>query len=143
MNHHTTSTPHAVVAAVVLFAAGLSTLAPAVATARPGPPAGSGTSAPQWHGSAAPLHDLAVQSFRRGRFPEAYGRFIALADAGHPPSARYALWMCENGMALFGHAWDCAPHQVQDWAAIAAVPVPVMAPLVQVRTLPAAPAPRR
>lgn len=127
--------PFASAAALAIAAAALASLAvPATAT---------GTPAPRWHGSAAPLHDLAVQAFRRGRFPEAYGRFIALADAGHAPSARYALWMCENGLALFGHAWDCAPHQVQDWAAAAAVPVPVMAPLVQVRTLPAAPAPRR
>jgi hypothetical protein len=61
------------------------------------------------------MHLRAVESFRSGRFPEAYGRFIDLADAGHPASARYALLMCEHGLALFGKDWDCAPHQVEDW----------------------------
>jgi hypothetical protein len=70
------------------------------------------------------LHALAVQSMQQGRVAEAYGRFVALADAGHAPSARQALWMCEQGPARFGRDWDCAPHQVQDWAAAARVPVP-------------------
>ena len=35
---------------------------------------------------------LLVQvSFREARFPEAYGRLIVLADAGHAPSAELAL----------------------------------------------------
>jgi hypothetical protein len=62
------------------------------------------------------MHQRALESFRQGRFPEAYGRFIDLANAGHPASARYALWMCEQGPALFGKDWDCAPHEVEDWA---------------------------
>lgn len=70
------------------------------------------------------LHALAVQSMRQGRVAEAYGRFVALADAGHAASARQALWMCEQGPARFGRDWDCTPHQVQDWAAAARVPVP-------------------
>lgn len=41
------------------------------------------------------MHARAVKSFRQGRFPEAFGRFIELANTGHPASARYALWMCE------------------------------------------------
>jgi len=69
-------------------------------------------------------HARAVVAFRQGQFPEAYGRFIDLADAGHPPSARYALWMCEHGLALFGKDWDCAPHQTQDWARAANVVPP-------------------
>ena len=36
-------------------------------------------------------HALALDSFRRARFSEAYGRFISLADAGHPASARYEI----------------------------------------------------
>lgn len=70
------------------------------------------------------LHARALESFRQGRFPEAYGRFVGLANAGHPASARYALWMCENGLALFGKDWDCAPHEVEDWAQLAGVAVP-------------------
>jgi hypothetical protein len=74
------------------------------------------------------LHARAVESFRQGRFPEAYGRFIDLANAGHAHSARYALWMCENGMTLFGKDWDCAPHEVEDWARTAGVARPWIAP---------------
>lgn len=71
------------------------------------------------------LHAKAVEMFRQGRFPEAYGRFIELANAGHPASARYALWMCEQGPALFGKEWDCAPHEVEDWARLASNSAPV------------------
>lgn len=74
-------------------------------------PAGAATTT-----HAERMHARAVESFRLGRFPEAYGRFIDLANAGHPASARYALWMCEQGLALFGKDWDCAPHEVEDWA---------------------------
>lgn len=63
------------------------------------------------------LHDQAVESFRIGRYPEAYGRFVALADAGHGPAARKALWMCLHGPSLFGRDWDCTPHQAEAWAA--------------------------
>ena len=65
------------------------------------------------------MHARAVESFRQGRFPEAYGRFVELANAGHPASARYALWMCEQGIDLFGKNWDCAPHEVEDWTRLA------------------------
>lgn len=70
------------------------------------------------------MHARAVESFRQGRFPEAYGRFIDLANTGHPSSALYALWMCEQGLALFGRDWDCAPHEVEDWARAAGVAPP-------------------
>lgn len=66
------------------------------------------------------LYALAVQSFRQARFPEAYGRFIRLANLGHQHAARQALWMCANGLELFGHEWDCAPQQVEDWTTAAA-----------------------
>lgn len=85
---------------------------------------------PAWPATAAPttqaerLHARAVQAFREGRFPEAYGRFVGLANAGHPASARYALWMCEQGPALFGSLWDCAPHEQEDWARLAVKPQP-------------------
>jgi len=79
------------------------------------------------------MHARALASFRQGRFPEAYGRFIDLANAGHVASARYALWMCEQGSALFGKDWDCTPHEADAWArAIGAPP-----PRVGVRLYPA------
>jgi hypothetical protein len=74
--------------------------------ALPGPVAVAQASPPT---VADRLHGKAVESFRAGRFAEAYGRFVALAEAGHPASARYALWMCEHGPALFGSDWDCGP----------------------------------
>lgn len=73
------------------------------------------------------MHARAVESFRQGRFPEAYGRFIDLANTGHPASARYALWMCEQGPALFGKDWDCAPHEAEEWARAAGVASPKFA----------------
>jgi hypothetical protein len=74
------------------------------------------------------LHAQAVESFRHGRFPEAYGRFVQLANAGHAPAARTALWMCEQGPDLFGKDWDCTPDEIADWAALAQVPVPRIGP---------------
>lgn len=61
------------------------------------------------------LYSLGVQAFREGRFPEAYGRFVALAEAGHAKASRHALWMCEHGPSLFGRQWDCGPEQVERW----------------------------
>lgn len=61
----------------------------------------------------------AVTSFRAGRFPAAFGRFIALANAGHPAAAGFALFMCSHATDLFGEEWDCGPEQVDDWSAAA------------------------
>ena len=74
--------------------------------------------------SGEQLHAQAVDRFRLGRFPEAYGRFVELANAGHPPSARVALWMCEQGPSLFGRDWDCTPEEVADWSALIRRPIP-------------------
>ena len=73
------------------------------------------------------LHANAVASFRQARFPEAYGRFIQLADAGHAPSAELALWMYLNGPSLFGREWDSSPEQLAAWAQLARQPAPTMA----------------
>jgi hypothetical protein len=75
------------------------------------------------------MHARAVESFRLGRFPEAYGRFIPMANAGHPASARDALWMCEHGLPFFGSDWDCSPHESEEWARIACVSRPA-SPLI-------------
>jgi len=94
------------------------TASPAAAT--PAPQAAPGTQAER-------LHAAAVASFRQGRFPEAYGRFVALANAGHPASARYAVWMCEQGPRLFGSDWDCAPQEIEDWTRTAGIGGPAIA----------------
>lgn len=75
--------------------------------------------APQNH--ADHMQARALASFRAGRFPEAYGRFVELANLGHPPAARYALLMCEHGPDLFNKQWDCAQQEIADWAAAAGV----------------------
>lgn len=72
------------------------------------------------------LHANAVASFRQARFPEAYGRLIQLADAGHAPSAELALWMYLNGPSLFGRDWDSTPEQLTAWAQLARQPAPTM-----------------
>lgn len=69
-------------------------------------------------GFAAQRHSLAQESFRQGRFPEAYGRFIEAANAGHGGAAQMALWMCRQGPALFAKDWDCHAAQVQQWMAL-------------------------
>ena len=55
----------------------------------------------------------AVDSCRQGRFPETYGRFIDLAEAGNPALARYAMLMCQQSLSLFGRDWGCAPHEAE------------------------------
>lgn len=99
-------------------------------------PAAAGPGRPVEAQAAAPLHARAVQAFRQGRFPEAYGRFVALANAGHAASARQAVWMCRYGRTHFGHDWDCTPDQVRDWTAAAGRAEP--APFPALAAMPAA-----
>ena len=70
-------------------------------------------------GMAERLHANAVASFREARFPKAYGRFIALADAGHAPSAEMALWMFKHGPTVFDCDWDSSQNQLTAWAQLA------------------------
>ena len=81
------------------------------------------------------LHANAVSSFRQARFPEAYGRFISLADAGHAPSAELALWMYLNGPSLFGRDWDSTQDQLTAWAQLAGQPAPTMVAQVYPKAL--------
>ena len=80
----------------------------------------------------AQLHARAVASFQQGRFPDAYGRFIALANVGHAPAAELALFMSQNDTALFGRDWDVTQEQLTAWSALAGRPAPVL----QVRNYP-------
>ena len=77
-------------------------------------------------GAAQRLHANALASFQKARFPEAYGRLIALADAGHAPAAELALWMYLNGPTVFGRDWDSTPEQLTAWAQLARQPAPTM-----------------
>ena len=96
-------------------------------------PAAFAQSAP---GAAERLHAKAVASFREARFPEAYGRFIALADAGHAPSAEQALWMYRHGPSLFGRDWDSTQEQLTGWAKLAGQPAPTLVAVSYPKTLP-------
>lgn len=62
----------------------------------------------------------AQQAFREHRYAAAYGRFAALADAGHAPSAQMALAMFRQGPVLFGSNWAASEPQQRRWAALAA-----------------------
>ena len=95
-------------------------------------PAALAQSAP---GAAARLHANAVASFRAARFPEAYRRFISLADAGHAPSAEQALWMYRYGPSLFGRDWDSSQEQLTAWAKLAGQPAPTMVAVTYAKTL--------
>ena len=86
-------------------------------------------------GAAERLHANAVASFRAARFPEAYGRFLALADAGHAPAAEQALWMYRHGPSLFGKDWDSSQDQLTAWAKLAGQPAPTMVAVTYATTL--------
>jgi hypothetical protein len=64
------------------------------------------------------VYAQAQQDFRNGRRAAAYGRFAALADVGHVPSAQIALVMHRHGAELFGAAWDATPAQQRRWTAL-------------------------
>jgi hypothetical protein len=65
-----------------------------------------------------------LQLLHSGRPAAAYGRIMALANAGHPDSARMAITMCRHGLQLYGRDWDCAPFEMEDWARFAGIPQP-------------------
>lgn len=65
-------------------------------------------------------YERALGYFRIARYSAAYGRFAQLADAGHAPSARIALLMVGEGVALFDSAWSASPGQLRRWQALAA-----------------------
>ncbi len=85
------------------------------------------------------LHAVAVTSFQQGRFPEAYGRFMALANSGHAPAAEVALFMALNGNAVFGKDWDVTQDELTAWAALAGQPVPVLKALIYPSSYPSSP----
>lgn len=83
---------------------------------------------------AEQLHAKAEASFQQGRFPDAYGRFIALADAGHAPAAEVAMFMYLHGTTLFRNDWDITQDQLTAWAALTGRPAPVLQARIYPRT---------
>ena len=84
--------------------------------------------------AAEQLHAKAEASFHQGRFPDAYGRFIALADAGHAPAAEVAMFMYLHGTTLFRNDWDITQDQLTAWAALTGRPAPVLQARIYPRT---------
>ena len=57
----------------------------------------------------------AAKSLRAGRFAEAYGRFVTLADEGDADAGRIALVMHRYGPEVFGSMWDATTEQLAQW----------------------------
>jgi len=88
-----------------------------LAAALLGPPAASVA------GSVGPAQEAgfgeAAGLLRAGRHAAAYGRFVALADAGNRDAARIALVMHRYARALFASDWDATTEQLEDWSHLA------------------------
>jgi hypothetical protein len=63
----------------------------------------------------APTFADAAESLRSGRYADAYGRFVRLADEGEVDAARMALVMHRLGPKVFGSAWDATVEQLIEW----------------------------
>lgn len=63
--------------------------------------------------------DAAIEAYRAGRYPTAYGQMIRLAGEGHGEAARMALLMHRLGARLYGSQWDATPDQIQRWIVLA------------------------
>ena len=68
----------------------------------------------------ADSYDEAVVQYQNGRWAEAYGRFIALANEGDADAARTALFMLRYGPQLYNSHWDAMPSEVARWEKLAA-----------------------
>lgn len=63
----------------------------------------------------------AVAQYKAGRYSDAFGRFVELANAGDPDAARIALFMNQYGPFLYGSHWDAAPDELGHWTQLAAL----------------------
>ena len=86
----------------------------------PGPTATMTTTAPSDRPAMprtefAPTFADAAESLRNGRYADAYGRFVRLADEGDIDAARMALVMHALGPRAFGSTWDASVEQLVEW----------------------------
>ena len=65
-------------------------------------------------------YDAAVHALTTQRYSAAYGRFAALADEGHAPSALMALAMVTYRPSMSDAQWLVTPAQLQRWSALVA-----------------------
>ena len=64
------------------------------------------------------MYDDAVHALSMQRYSAAYGRFAALAEHGHAPSALMALAMVTFPPSMSGARWSATPAQLQRWSAL-------------------------
>lgn len=64
-------------------------------------------------------YEEAVSRFREGRWADAYGRFMDLANKGDADAARISLFMLRYGPALHGARWHALPHEILRWQKLA------------------------
>lgn len=64
-------------------------------------------------------YDEAVAQYQQGHWANAYGQFMALANAGDADAARTALFMLRYGPQLYKAHWDAIPAQVRHWEQLA------------------------
>lgn len=70
----------------------------------------------------------AMQIYRDGHYPNAYGRLAVLAEGGHAEAARIALPMVRNGPQLYGSDWPASTHQIERRSELASIRQPYFAP---------------
>jgi ABC-type branched-subunit amino acid transport system substrate-binding protein len=75
-------------------------------------------------------YDDAVAALMTQRYAAAYGRFAALADEGHTPSALMALALVRYRPSTVGGEWSATPAQLRRWSALAAQPLQQSAALL-------------
>jgi hypothetical protein len=64
-------------------------------------------------------YDAAMDALRHQRYSAAYGRFAALADQGHAPSALMALAMVTYRPTMVDPGWEATPGQLRRWTDLA------------------------
>lgn len=91
---------------------------PPVATTSPAPTparAAAPERPPAPRAEFAPTFADAAASLRTGRYADAYGRFVALADEGDVDAGRIALVMHRYGREVFASDWDASVEQLAEW----------------------------
>lgn len=75
-------------------------------------------------------YDDAMDALKTQRYSAAYGRFAALADEGHAPSALMALAMVTYPPTLVDPEWAATPSQLRRWTDLAMNEVRVRASVI-------------
>ena len=68
-----------------------------------------------WCGASDAEFAAAIGKHKEGRWADAYGRLVDLANRGDPDAARVALFMLRYGPVLYGSHWDASTEEVEYW----------------------------